>query len=564
LASNPIWETHGIHVGTGKDHIKHGIDDIEAVIEDSISRGVPCITFVIHSPRLTRFRYEKEKKTRVKFVRGHTAYFNYSRMIEGLKKRYGNRIDIRYGVELDWLGSGLGIKWNRSKLFQAWGADFVIGSVHFSPRYGLPYDGSKEESERLIGLCGGVKEFWLNYLEEMIEMVDLAHEMIHVVGHLDLPKRYAEVPESILHPGESADMLSRRLIALLEMIRDYNLVLDLNTSGIRQGCGIYPAEGILAKANELGIPVSIGTDSHYTEEINIGYEEALNILEKTKYRYYVSFNRGIHEKRSLSGEYPELFNVLNLGIEMLNLRFDRNNRLKKPRLSLGGHFAKLKEHFPDASLLGKVDAIALRKERKSIILSDRLPENGGNNNGGEIEGSCLYSHHLDVPGTLSILFNMLASEEINIETARLEPLDDGTAEAYLELTGTRERIEEAVKFVLGTASDRFIEVLPETRRRIPPLRKADVYLLSVDGVDLPLPLSKQMILTIHSNTPGVLLILLSALASVGANVKDLQIGRRGEKQFAVLGIEGDMSEVAEVAGRLGPQFYEVSCMELNL
>ena len=27
-----IWETHGIHTGTGADHVKHGIDDIENVV----------------------------------------------------------------------------------------------------------------------------------------------------------------------------------------------------------------------------------------------------------------------------------------------------------------------------------------------------------------------------------------------------------------------------------------------------------------------------------------------------------------------------------------------------
>jgi prephenate dehydratase len=67
-----------------------------------------------------------------------------------------------------------------------------------------------------------------------------------------------------------------------------------------------------------------------------------------------------------------------------------------------------------------------------------------------------------------------------------------------------------------------------------------------------------MIITVHNNKPGVLLILLSALASRGVNVVDLQLGSRGERGFAVLGIEGDEREVAALLPGLGPQFYEAS------
>jgi histidinol-phosphatase (PHP family) len=67
-----------------------------------------------------------------------------------------------------------------------------------------------------------------------------------------------------------------------------------------------------------------------------------------------------------------------------------------------------------------------------------------------------------------------------------------------------------------------------------------------------------MVITVHSNRPGTLLILLTALASRGVNVVDLQLGQRGERGFAVLGVQGGEREVAEVLTQLGPQFYEAS------
>ena len=81
-----------------------------------------------------------------------------------------------------------------------------------------------------------------------------------------------------------------------------------------------------------------------------------------------------------------------------------------------------------------------------------------------------------------MLLNTLASEEINVETAWLNSLQDGTATAYLTLGGPRESIREAVEFVLGTAGDRFMRIDPEVRMHLPPLKPASAYLLEVDGV----------------------------------------------------------------------------------
>jgi hypothetical protein len=270
------------------------------------------------------------------------------------------------------------------------------------------------------------------------------------------------------------------------------------------------------------------------------------------YRYYVSFSRGIPEKRPLTHGLEGPFKVLNLGTEILNRRLAREKRLEIPRLSFGGDFRALAKVFPESSSLGSFHALRVRKEERSVTISDRLPPYTGG------ETTYLFSHHRDLPGTLAILLNTLASEEINIETVWLNSLDDGTATAYLTLDGTREAIREAVEFVLGTAGDRFLRIDTEVRVRLPPVKKAAAYLLEVDGVWLPMPISRQMIITVHGNHPGVLLVLLSALASRNINVRDLQLGARGEKGFAALGVQGDEGIVADLLTQLGPSYLEAS------
>jgi len=280
-------------------------------------------------------------------------------------------------------------------------------------------------------------------------------------------------------------------------------------------------------------------------------------VQEAGYRYYVSFSRGIPEKRSLRPKGESSYRILNLGMEILNHRFAREKRLEIPHLSFGGGYRTLQKDFPESSSLGAFHALRVRKEERSITISDRMPSYTG----GEI--ACLFSHHKDLPGTLAILLNTLASEEINVETAWLNSLMDGTATAYLTLGGPRERIREAVDFVLGTAGDRFLRIDPEVRMRLPPLKLAPAYLLEVDGVWLPIPVSPHMLIAVHANRPGVVLVLLSALAARGVNVVDLQLGARGDKNFAALGIEGNERDVAEVLRRLGPSYFEASQIVLG-
>jgi HisJ family histidinol phosphate phosphatase len=551
-----VWETHGIHVGTGRDHVKHGIDDLDAVVERAIELGFPSVTFVIHTPRLTRFRYEAERATDVKFIRGDSSYFDFPARMKSLRERASGRIQVRCGVELEWLGTGLGLQWNRAKLFQAHGVDFVVSSVHFAPE-GIPYDGTPEDTRELLRLRGGVESFWAAYFDECIEMVDASWQMISVVGHLDLPKIHAPLPACLADLEGADSATARRLSTLLEMIAERNLALDVNLSGLRRGVGIYPHPEILRRARGLGIPVAIGTDTHALDDLGRDYAAGLEAVQAAGYRYYVSFSRGIPEKRPLRHRDESSFRVLNLGMEILNHRFAREKRLEIPHLSFGGGFKALVKDFPESSSLGSFHALRVRKEERSITISDRMPAWEG----GEIV--CLFSHHRDLPGTLAVLLNTLASEEINVETAWLNSQRDGTATAYLTLGGPRERIREAVEFVLGTAGDRFMRIEPEVRMRLPPLKPASAYLLELDGVWLPIPISRHMIVAVHANEPGVVLVLLSALASRGVNVVDLQLGARGDRNFAALGIEGDEREVAEVLRRLGPTYFEASQINLG-
>ncbi|MBI9098279.1 MAG: histidinol-phosphatase HisJ family protein [Spirochaetaceae bacterium] len=554
-----VYETHGIHAGTGKDHLKHGIDNLEEIVLKAIELKHPSVTFVVHTPRLTGFRYEAERKTSIKFIRGDAAYFRYGKDISYLKEKYAQKIQIIHGIELEWLGTGLGFQWNKSKIFQADGIDFIIGSIHFS-REKIAYDGSGSETEQLLSRRETANNLWAEYLEEMMEMVDSSYKIIDVVGHLDLPKLYVNSPDCFSNLNDSDETAAIRMRLLLEKISEYNLSLDVNIAGYVKGCGIYPDQNILKRARALNIPVTIGTDCHHMKDFGLNYDRALDYLKEAGYSWYLSYRAGIPIKHPITerDNTTEHYNYLNLAIELLKRRFSRKIPLKLPNLSFGGKFRELICDFPDSIASGDKDTIRVRSGEKSITISDT---NSAIKD--QVKRTGLFSHHKDQVGVLSLLFNALASESINVETAYLDYDNDGTATAFLTLSGKEDRLEDAVEFATSTWVDSFITL---EEREMYPIHRSKINnptILEIDGIEMNIPISSSMIVTCHKNSKGVLLILLSALASVNGNVKNLQLGKRGNKAYAVLGVEGDEKELKEVLSRLGTSFYEASFISLT-
>jgi HisJ family histidinol phosphate phosphatase len=414
-----IYETHGIHAGTGKDHLKHGIDNLEEVILKAIEKGHPSITFIVHTPRLTGYRYEAERNTSIKFIRGDAAYFRYGQDVARLKVKYQDKIQIIHGIELEWLGTGLGMQWNKSKIFQADSIDFIIGSIHFSKEK-IAYDGSDDETRLLVKARENVETLWAEYLEEMMEMVDASYKIIDVVGHIDLPKLYVGSPKCFNNLNDSDEIAAVRMRLLLEKISEYNLSLDVNMAGFVKGCGIYPNLNILKRARELNIPVTLGTDCHHLKDFGNNYDKALAYIKEAGYSWYLSYRSGIPIKHPVTENKnsADYYNYLNLGIELLKRRFSKKVPLKLPSFSFGGKFKELIADFPGSMASGDNDTIRVRTQEKSITISD---SNSAINN--QIKKKGLFSHHKDQGGVLSLLFNALASESINIETVSMTLLN---------------------------------------------------------------------------------------------------------------------------------------------
>ena len=273
----------------------------------------------------------------------------------------------------------------------------------------------------------------------------------------------------------------------------------------------------------------------------------------------MSFSKLIPEKRTIfdDHELKVKYTILNKGIELLNQRFDSGSRRIIPDFSFGGSFSEFVDIYKNATGMGDYNAVRIRKGNKSITVSNETPASENTS----VKG--LFSKHLDQPGVLSSLFNSLASEGVNVETARLHSNNDGTAIAFLTVEHENGNLENAIDFVNGTDQKTFLELNYKENFELPNFLGEGVFLYEMDGVDLKIALSSTMILTRHENSPGVLLILLSALASKNINIIDLRLGKRNKTGYSALAVEGDRGTIRELLNKLGDQYYEAHLIEFH-
>jgi HisJ family histidinol phosphate phosphatase len=558
-----IWETHGIHAGTIVGPIKHGIDDIDAAIGRALELGSPSICFVIHTPRLTTFRYRAEESLNLKFIRGDTAFARYVALMEDYKRRYAGRIDIRFGIELEWQGLGLGVVWSRAKIEQVLGVDFIIGSIHFAQER-LAYDGSKEEAEELLAVRGSREAYWESYLDEVITMLDAWGDFVHVLGHLDLPKLYVAVPDAMRDPGSGASSLARKLRTILWKLADKGIALDVNLSGWAKGCGAYPSEEILRLARDFKIAICLGTDTHALDDIGKLYEKATDYVKGIGFSHYLSFRGGRPQIRLLScAEVPgaaEFECTLNAGLSLIAQM--NNPRLRRMdyqdvSIGLGEKLSAFHEALGGSVPAGSGTTIVFRKDGHSLIIGRNPPQPPTSFHG-------IYFKHRNKPGIIALFVSVLSSEGVNIDTAYLFNNENGTGEAYIAVSGRDpERVNSACEFAIGTNSDNFLELVPNYSGRLPAGRGGPYYINAIDDVEFEMAPAAQMVHSVHEDKPGILFVLLAALAARGVNVLDLRLTQRPGFGHALLAVEGYPLSIQLALESIRPEFKSLSYLSLS-
>ena len=200
---------------------------------------------------------------------------DYFKKLTALREIYGDRIDLKIGVELGLqphLGSSL------PEYIASYPFDFVIGSTHFSrgmdPYYPKFFEGVEEaEAYRL-------------YFEEELENLK-KYDCFDVAGHIDYVVRYGPTRNENYTYQMYEDVLEEILKTIIEKGKG----LECNTNGLRAGLGEpNPSLAILKRSREMGGEIlTIGSDGHTPEHMGYAFDRIGEMLKSCGFKYYATF-----------------------------------------------------------------------------------------------------------------------------------------------------------------------------------------------------------------------------------------------------------------------------------
>lgn len=264
---------HGGHSGEFCDHAQGTLREI---LEAAAAAGYDTFGVSEHVPRSAeRFLYAEERDRGWDMAKITADFERYSEVLTPLAEEFADRLSVLRGFEAEVIPADSyaeQVRGYRARRLSDGRPvfDYCVGSVHYVREHQI--DGPPENWAKAVEALGGPEALAVYYYETVAEMVEALHP--EVVGHLDLIKRNAALAGFGDLPLDTP-RIRRAAISSLEAVRAHNGILDLNTAGWRKGLGEpYPAPWLVEQARTMGVPFCFGDDSHRTDQVGAGLEEA--------------------------------------------------------------------------------------------------------------------------------------------------------------------------------------------------------------------------------------------------------------------------------------------------
>lgn len=254
----------------------HGSDDpIDAYIERGIQLNLQGITFTEHAPLPPNFTDPVPEQDSAMRLENMEMYVE---TLTRLKSKYKNEIDIRIGLEVDYIA---GYEEETRQFLATWGKylDDAILSVHFL-QFDNEYfcvDYSPEMFAQIIEKAGSMQAVYDTYYDTVKRSIraDLGPYKPKRIGHITLVRKFQKQ-----FPYEEYN--ENDILEILELIKEKGYELDYNSAGLfKPLCGeAYPSAWIVNEAVKRGIPLIYGSDAHQANDLGLGFNK-LFLNDKT-------------------------------------------------------------------------------------------------------------------------------------------------------------------------------------------------------------------------------------------------------------------------------------------
>lgn len=256
------YHTHHVRCG-------HASGSLEEYVQRGIEIGLDQLGLSDHMPLLhvNPATYYPEMAMPMSEL---PYYFEECQM---LKKKYKDQIDIRIGLEGDYIE---GWEEQIQDIIGAYPWDYVIGSVHFLGEWDIS---DFRQTHGWEGKC--IYKVYEQYYDAVQKAARTG--FYDYIGHIDVIKRFG------FKPDEDVTKLE---IATLDVIKTRGLAIELNASGLRMPAAeMFPSRRMLTYCHEQGIPVTIGSDAHQPERLGEYLDEARSVLKEIGFTQLATFRQ---------------------------------------------------------------------------------------------------------------------------------------------------------------------------------------------------------------------------------------------------------------------------------
>jgi histidinol-phosphatase (PHP family) len=181
-------------------------------------------------------------------------------------------IKLRVGFEVDYFHDEI----NRlESLLDEYSLDFILGSIH----YVNGWDIGKEKDAKSFFTGRPLEEGFNEYFDLCRMAVESG--LFDIMAH---PDYFRKCLQQFREPVDWSEYGSK-VYNFIDSMISYGVGFEVNTSGKKHGTGDnFPVKGFLEAAREAGVKrVTVGSDSHTTDTLGKGIEEALRGLANCGY-----------------------------------------------------------------------------------------------------------------------------------------------------------------------------------------------------------------------------------------------------------------------------------------
>ena len=187
-------------------------------------------------------------------------------------------LELRMGMELAELIFHPELK---EELSSAPWLDFVLGSYHITREYGDYHELDYHDP----AFCDKLWDIYLRDIQQVAEM-----DYFDVLAHIGYFRRYAMAQG--MDTGLTLARHGERIEHLLKTIIQNGKGIEINCSGLRDGCGPFPSPEILRLYKSLGgETITIGSDAHRPQDAAKCLAQGQEILKECGFQYIAVFTK---------------------------------------------------------------------------------------------------------------------------------------------------------------------------------------------------------------------------------------------------------------------------------